>query len=659
MAWDAMNPLLLRSNDGDNQQRGIDIERKNHVIISLGVSNSGKTYTIFGENASAPEVLEDSIKTSSSKFNNERVESNEGIVPRIINDLFFAEEDKNIRRMLMQKSPKRTGDDTKNVGEVKFGVQISMVHVHNDRVFDMLSFVNNENLLGDNKKLKTSKKKKVSSNVLQLAASFETKSINTDKALSMETLRISQNPQTHDFVVNPKTITCCSSSHARQVLRLGMKQSMMSSTTLNECSSRGHTIITLKPILSKGDDESQNIIGGSITIIDLAGIERTKTSCVSGKKMKESVAINNSVFVVLQCLRSIQQNYSKKVINSRGRDLENQSPNLQMDCQQRSRSPKKIKMQIIPYRQNKLTMLMQPFLSGSIERPNNSNVSKFKTNILLLVSAYPGSIDYNEKRSLFNEIDKLRGLSISHTKTHTVMEEHDKAVTAGSPSIELDTFKTSEMLNEESLASSEGYFDINMNQNQGHIENRSSTKSSPLKRISNMMTSISGKKRRATETENERLIEKIKSLEEENASLFKENKAVKVHYKTSMEENRKLRKFMEEAEKREADARQEAEANRIKSREYNEESHRRARKVRISAQNLLKSPLRQHMKKVENQKNLHSGIVGDGSNNPQPFHLNAPENHLPSTTKDDEEIPSILKFIATAKDGESHVTISR
>jgi len=38
----------------------------------------------------------------------------------------------------------------------------------------------------------------------------------------------------------------------------------------------------------KGDDESQNIISGSITIIGLVGIALTKTSCVSGKKKKES-----------------------------------------------------------------------------------------------------------------------------------------------------------------------------------------------------------------------------------------------------------------------------------------------------------------------------------------------------------------------------------
>jgi len=51
------------------------------VMISKeeGVSNSGKTYTNFGENVSALEVLEDPLQTLSSKNNNERVESNEDL----------------------------------------------------------------------------------------------------------------------------------------------------------------------------------------------------------------------------------------------------------------------------------------------------------------------------------------------------------------------------------------------------------------------------------------------------------------------------------------------------------------------------------------------------------------------------------------------------
>jgi len=46
-------------------------------------------------------------------------------------------------------------------GKVKFGVQISMVHARNYRVFEMLFIVNNKSLLGHNKKLQTSQKKSI------------------------------------------------------------------------------------------------------------------------------------------------------------------------------------------------------------------------------------------------------------------------------------------------------------------------------------------------------------------------------------------------------------------------------------------------------------------------------------------------------------------
>ena len=89
-------------------------------------------------------------------------------------------------------------------------------------------------------------------------------------------------------------ITCPNALYAREVLGFRLEQSVISSTNMNEYSSHGHAMITLTPVLSKGKNEPNKIAGGSITIMDLAGIKCIINSYVSGKAMEESVAINKS-----------------------------------------------------------------------------------------------------------------------------------------------------------------------------------------------------------------------------------------------------------------------------------------------------------------------------------------------------------------------------
>lgn len=742
MAWDAMNPLLLRSDDDGcaDGETALNIQKKNHVIISIGVSNSGKTYSTFGQNAncnsnsnsngteycnrtslSSKNTLQRTACTSNTNTPPLLKNAGDGIVPRIIDDLFFAQEDKNMRRMLMQTPPRKqrtTGDDhdidTKVGKEVTFGVQITMVHVHNDRVLDMLSSYpssNNETTsIGSHESgtkkhtTRSTTKKKSVSNVLQMAASFETKRGNkvskssvmmtAEPVASMDTLRITQNPHTQDFCVNPQIITSSNSSHARKVLAFGLEQSIISSTSLNEFSSRGHTIITLIPILSKGNNEHDKILGGSITIMDLAGIERTKNSYVSGKALKESVAINKSVFGVLQCLRTIKKQNHTRRVGLKEKDTENQTPNnASLDASPRGRgqSPVNTARKYMNFRvetrQNKLTMLMQPLLSGNIGRSNNNNVSKAKTNVILLVSAYPGSNDYHEKKALLSEIDALHGLSISCMRKQTFVDEKNYTLNTNlgnihpnsskngnlskkSPLKRLSNVVTSmsdkkrrvketrtEVLPEKATLSGDGFPRLRKcdavtttNQNLGEEypdspKKRNHSKTSPLIRIGNVVTSMSGKKRRTKEIETE-LIEKVTSLEDEIVSLRENNRAGIDRYDALAIENQSLRELLAKAIERGRDDRKEIESARIRQLQ-DSELYERGLKARRREQNLLKSPLRKHMGEVENKifQRYNSGQKEnqvEGS-----FGLALPHNNCLSLTPSDRKNSSYLELLSS------------
>ncbi|KAL1141008.1 hypothetical protein AAG570_000934 [Ranatra chinensis] len=136
------------------------------------------------------------------------------------------------------------------------------------------------------------------------------------------------------FVENLFTVDCEELDDLLAVLEEGMRNRVMGSHSMNEHSSRSHTILTVH-ITSEQQMENGVFITkqGKINFVDLAGSEMTKKTHSEGKTLEEANNINKSLMVLGYCIASLSDSRKKN-----GH---------------------------IPYRDSKLTKLLADSLAGS------------------------------------------------------------------------------------------------------------------------------------------------------------------------------------------------------------------------------------------------------------------------------------------------------
>lgn len=325
-----------------------------------------------------------------------------------------------------------------------------------------------------------------------------------------------------------------------------MSRAKVRSTSSNKSSSRGHTVIILQPVVVNGEDYT---LGGQITVVDMAGVERTKKSGVHGEGMRETIAINSSIGTVMNCLRRIKAN-------------------TEIDDKSLSN--------VVPYRESKLTMLLQPLLSGMI-----GHIS-----ITMLVSVYPGSRDFSEKKFLLKEVQSLQGLEFDNNEYNV---ENINPNPSSTPS-KRRVFKPSNLLQK-----------------------------SPLRHIPKVINSIQETtanltpSKHAHEHGDESSIHNSKDLEVENKRLFQEINELRSSNTQLSNSNRSLYEKVRELEKRVARCHcLDTEQIAFQCDDLIEFE----REVRFKKQCLIPTPLIKHLQEVFQTNEAMSGFLQKSKNNP-------------------------------------------
>ncbi|KAG8008168.1 Kinesin-like protein KIF20A [Nibea albiflora] len=151
------------------------------------------------------------------------------------------------------------------------------------------------------------------------------------------TLRLSDDKQGNPYVKDLTWIQVHSAEEAWRILWAGRRNQSFASTHLNQNSSRSHSIFSIRVlhIHLQADSAPSATHISELTVCDLAGSERCKEQR-NGERMKEANNINTSLLTLGRCIAALRHNQNNK-----------------------SRPP-----QVVPFRDSKLTRVLQGFFCG-------------------------------------------------------------------------------------------------------------------------------------------------------------------------------------------------------------------------------------------------------------------------------------------------------
>jgi len=165
-------------------------------------------------------------------------------------------------------------------------------------------------------------------------------------------MEVKESPDKGVFVKDLSTFTVKSPDDLLKILKVGQKQRKVGATKMNEGSSRSHSILTItiesseKEVDTKTGAESVHYKVGKLNMVDLAGSERQKKTEAVGDRLDEAKSINWSLTVLGNCIKALVEPGSKHV----------------------------------PYRDSKLTRLLQDSLGGNTKTVMCANLGPAATN---------------------------------------------------------------------------------------------------------------------------------------------------------------------------------------------------------------------------------------------------------------------------------------
>lgn len=262
------------------------LDGANVMTFAYGVTSSGKTYTIMGDNA------------------------NPGVVPRTLEKIFGSYKSKIIKSPLMYKPimfeavQELTSVESENLECVKRTLLKKVKTVVPSR-FDQYTF---RTATTDTSECRSSLGAEFCSvwiSVYEIYNEVVTDLLDLSPRNNRKALLIGQDTKGRTYVKNLVQLPVNSASEAFALLQLAKQSLAKASTKLNDTSSRSHMVCTVK-MVQWGAALYEPLVN-QFVISDLAGSERQAKTGTSGMILKQASAINSSLLVLGRCLEALRK----------------------------------------------------------------------------------------------------------------------------------------------------------------------------------------------------------------------------------------------------------------------------------------------------------------------------------------------------------------
>ncbi|SCW01483.1 LAFE_0E00628g1_1 [Lachancea fermentati] len=288
----------------------------NCTVLVYGMTSTGKTYTMTGD-----ERLYDGELSEAA-----------GVIPRVLFKLF----------------EELTKEDADHM------VKCSFVELYNEELRDLLDEPQETTLLkklrifDSNSNLGSSRAGSRSNSPRSFDGSTSLKRKSKQQPLQKQVKHIlqkSQQPADQNsaiYIQNLQEFHIMSAREGIGLLQRGLRHRQVASTKMNDVSSRSHTIFTIM-LYKKCDGEAFRV--SKMNLVDLAGSENINRSGAQNQRAKEAGSINQSLLTLGRVINSLADKSSH-----------------------------------IPFRESKLTRLLQDSLGGNTKTALIATISPAKIN---------------------------------------------------------------------------------------------------------------------------------------------------------------------------------------------------------------------------------------------------------------------------------------
>lgn len=127
-------------------------------------------------------------------------------------------------------------------------------------------------------------------------------------------LKVREHPTLGPYIVDLTTHSVKSYTELRNFLLLGNRNRVVASTSMNEVSSRSHSIFSIELGQSKSLDDTDSSRRSKVSLVDLAGSERLGSSFNDEERMKQGVSINKSLLTLGKCISALAERRKNQFI---------------------------------------------------------------------------------------------------------------------------------------------------------------------------------------------------------------------------------------------------------------------------------------------------------------------------------------------------------